>query len=207
MALIDISRPIAPDTAVWPGDQPVEWRWTTRLHAPEGPAVNLGALRMSTHTATHADAPLHTEADGASIDALPLSSFVGPAQVVDAGPASEIRPEHVPASCAKRLLFRTRASALAPDEWPERIAPLLPATVERCADCGVRLVGTDAPSVDPLSSSALPAHHALIEAGIVTLEGLDLHTVSPGSYVLLALPLKLPGGDAAPVRAVLQPPT
>jgi arylformamidase len=206
MALIDISRPIAPDTAVWPGDQPVEWRWTTRLHAPDGPAVNLGALRISTHTATHADAPLHTEAEGASIEALPLSSFVGPAQMVDVGDASAIRPEHVPASCAERLLFRTRASSLPPDVWPERIAPLLPATVECCASRGVCLVGTDAPSVDPLSSSALPAHHALIQAGIVNLEGLLLRAVSPGSYTLLALPLKIPGGDAAPVRAVLQPP-
>lgn len=65
------------------------------------------------------------------------------------------------------------------------------------------LIGTDAPTVAPLDSSMLPAHHALVEAGIMNLEGLCFDGVSPGTYFLRALPLNLSGGDSAPVRAVL----
>ena len=204
MALVDISRSIAPTTAVWPGDQEVEWSWTARVGAQEEASVNLGALQHSTHVASHADAPLHVDPEGKAVDALPLSAFVGPAEVVDVDDASRIRPEHVVNTTAERVLFKTSASALSDDEWPGRIAAVAPDTVRSLADKNVRLIGTDAPSVDPLDSTALPAHHALIDAGILNLEGLRFENVPPGRYILIALPLKISGGDAAPVRAVLR---
>jgi arylformamidase len=204
MALVDISRSIAPATAVWPGDQKVEWSWTARVGAQEEGSVNLGALRHSTHVASHADAPLHVDPQGKAVDALPLSAFVGPAEVVDVDDASRIRPEHVVNTTAERVLFKTSASALSDDEWPGRIAAVAPDTVRFLADQDVRLIGTDAPSVDPLDSTDLPAHHALIDTGIVNVEGLRFENVPPGRYILIALPLKISGGDAAPVRAVLR---
>lgn len=202
MALIDISRTLSPATAVWPGDQEVQWTWTARLGQNDS-SVNLGALQLSAHAGTHVDAPYHVDEEGGTTEALSLSSFVGPAQVVEVGADESIRPEHVPNSSAGRLLFKTRASALSDYEWPDSLAPLTVEAIQRMSDDGVVLVGTDAPSVDPLDSSELPAHHALIDAGIVHLEGLSLKGVSPGHYELLALPLKIKGGDAAPVRAVL----
>ena len=203
MALIDISREISPATAVWPGDQKVKWTWTRRL-SEEDASVNLGSIQLSTHVGTHVDAPYHVSDEGATSDELPLSVFVGTAQVIDVGTASRIRPEHVENQTAERVLFKTEASSVAADQWPDSIAALAPETVRRLEAEGTVLIGTDAPSVDPLDSTALSAHHALIDAGIVNLEGLSLENVHPGTYFLMALPLKLTGGDAAPVRAVLR---
>lgn len=202
MALIDISRSISPKTAVWPGDQEVEWQWTARLQQEES-NVNLGALRMSTHTGTHADAPHHVMEEGGNVDELPLSVFVGPVQVTSVEEDSSIRPDHVEDLTAKRVLFKTPASTLPDDEWPDSIIPLEPKTIRQLGAEGTVLIGTDAPSVDPLESSTLPAHHALIEEGIVNLEGLTLEGVEPGRYFLMAFPLKIRNADAAPVRAVL----
>ncbi|NIP80147.1 MAG: kynurenine formamidase, partial [Gemmatimonadetes bacterium] len=58
-------------------------------------------------------------------------------------------------------------------------------------DRGAVLVGTDAPSVDPVDSTELEAHRVLAEGGIVNLENLVLDGVAPGRYTLVALPLRL----------------
>ena len=70
---------------------------------------------------------------------------------------------------------------------------------------GVRLLGLDLPSVDAHDSKMLPLHHALWGAGVLILESLQLAEVPPGPYRLTALPLRIVGADASPVRAVLQP--
>ena len=124
--------------------------------------------------------------------------------MVEVGDASSLRPEHVDGLAAERVLFKTEASFLSDDEWPDSVAAFEPETIRHLSAQGTVLVGTDAPSVDPLNSTTLPAHHAFIEAGIVNLEGLCLAHVTPGTYYLMALPLKIAGADAAPVRAVLR---
>jgi len=201
MSLIDISRSISPETAVWPGDRSVEWSWTAQIK--EGSAVNVGGYAMSTHAGTHADAPRHIADDGSPVDDLPLSSFVGPAEVVDVTGADCIRPEHVKKADVPRVLFRTSVSSLPDSEWPEDFPVLDPETVQALAKQNAVLIGVDTPSVDPVDSADLPAHHALRRHGIVNLENLCLGGVAPGRYRLLALPIRLTGGDAAPVRAVL----
>ncbi len=201
MRLIDISEGLSPTIATWPGDEPFRWSWTDQLDA--GGSVNLGAFSQSTHTGTHVDAPLHVRTDGEGTEAFDLETFVGPAEVIDVTQADAIRPSHVRDVSTGRVLFKTSAVARASDEWPDRITPILPSAVSALAEQGVELIGTDAPSVDPLDSKELLAHHALIDARIRNLEGLALADVSKGKYRLLALPLKLEGADAAPVRAVL----
>ena len=51
---------------------------------------------------------------------------------------------------------------------------------------------------------ALEAHHALARHAMANLEGLVLDGVDEGEYELIALPLRIRGGDASPVRAVLR---
>ncbi len=166
--------------------------------------MTLHAVSMSLHTGTHADAPMHVEKDGASIDTLPLSAFLGPAQVIDARGAGAIGSSHVPdGDLAPRVLFKTDSSDVPDTTWSPDFAPILPETIEALAARGAVLIGTDAPSVDPAGSEALPAHHALVRHGIVNLENLLLRGVAPGRYWLAALPIRFVGVDAAPVRAVL----
>jgi len=200
MDLIDISRPLSSATAVWPGDQPVEWSWTAQIQ--EGSTVNLGAIHFSTHAGSHADAPRHARENGDTTDHFDLSAFIGPVEVVNVE-EEVILPLHVEEVTTSRVLFRTSASELSVDEWPDSITSLHPDTVSVLAESDTVLIGTDAPSVDPLDSSSLPAHHALIDAEIINLEGLSLGHVAPGRYRLMALPLKIQSADAAPVRAVL----
>jgi len=202
MSLIDISQPLAPSTPVWPDDQSVEWSWTAQIG--DTSVVNVGAMRLSMHAGTHADAPLHVHPEGCTIDEVPLSAFIGRAHVV-AVSEGPIRPTHVMEVDAPRVLFQTPYSMVAPTEWaPESVCPILPETVQACAEKDVVLLGTDAPSVDPVDSESLDAHHALRRCGIACLENLQLRDVEPGLYEMFAFPLRVEGGDAAPVRAVLR---
>lgn len=201
MSWIDISRPLSPDTAVWPGDQRVEWTWTARRE--EGSSVNLGAIQTTVHAGTHADAPLHADSNGMSIDSVEIRPYIGPAEVVHATGQTITRAD-VASVTAERVLFRTPASDLPDGTWPERVTAISPEAIDAMNDRGVVLVGTDAPSVDPLDSKTLDAHHALFGAGMLNLEGLMLRDVDPGLYSLIALPLNIPGADGSPVRAVLR---
>ncbi len=202
MQWIDISRPLAPSTAVWPGDQPVEWSWTMQIDS--GQSVNVGALLTSVHAATHADAPMHISNEGRTIDELPIESFIGPADVVSVS-GSEVTVDDISDIQSRRVLFRTSASEVPTTQWPDQITSIHPVAVQSLAQRDVVLIGTDAPSIDPLDSTSLDAHHALAAHDIVHLEGLDLRSIAPGSYTLSALPIKISGADAAPVRAVLSP--
>lgn len=202
--LYDITRPVHPGIPVWPGDADFELDWT--LLKRDGAPVNLCQLRLSTHTGTHADAPFHYSDDGAPVGELPLTPFLGTAWVVGVEGWPEISADRLRPLLAQRpverLLYRTGCWS---DRYrfPQRVPPLEPAAVELLADHGLLLVGTDAPSVDALDSSELPAHHALRAAGIQNLESLLLDGVPDGRYTLAALPLRLMDADASPVRAVL----
>ena len=207
MQVIDISQPLGRQTAVWPGDRAFGLEWT--LSRERGDAVSVAAMRTSVHVGTHVDGPLHT-GEGAAVGALPLEPFIGPAVVVDARPHVGGDPPlvgvealgGVRAGDHPRVLLRTR-DADDPARFPERFAALSPALCRALSEGGFVLVGTDAPSVDPVDSKALEAHGILREAGIPNLENLALSGVAPGSYTLVALPLRLVEADSSPVRAVL----
>jgi arylformamidase len=73
------------------------------------------------------------------------------------------------------------------------------------AAAGVRLVGVDSLSVDPLDSTDYPAHKTLLSAGVWIVELVDLSAVEPGAYELICLPLRISGSDGAPARVLLRP--
>ncbi len=206
MDIIDISRPISPETAVWPGDTPFSLAWV--LRRDRGDSVNLAALTISPHTGTHADAPLHV-CDGASaIDRVDLAAYVGPARVVAVapGPDALVHPAALGGltlADPPRLLLKTGTVPDA-ERFPRRFAALAPETADMLVAGGVRLVGLDTPSLDPPESKTLPAHNRLVRGAVLWLENLDLSAVEPGEYELIALPLRLVGGCASPVRAVLR---
>ncbi|MHB2166314.1 arylformamidase [Alsobacter sp. R-9] len=205
MAIIDISPPFRAGMPGWPGDTPFEVAPTWSIGP--GCPVNVSRIVLSSHVGAHADAPLHFDAAGAAIDALPLEPFLGPCHVVDARSAGEViaeadvlpsLPERV-----ERVLIRQYDRY--PDAWDAGLKGLSPSLIEALAARGAVLVGVDAASVDPSNSKDLAAHHAIQAAGIRILEGLVLDHVTPGAYELVALPLRIAGCDAAPVRAVLRP--
>ena len=209
LAFHDITRPLHNALPPWPGDTAFDYRLTWRMDA--GASVNVGALTMGTHNGTHADAPFHFLPGGARIDALDPGVYVGPALVADVtGAGWTITRESLAEATPRlgqdgvsRLLLKTGAW---PDgaPFPARIPLLAPDVPAWLGERGVRLLGLDVPSVDAIDSHDLPNHHALAAAGVHILESLDLAAVPAGVYELIALPLRIAGGDAAPVRAVLR---
>ena len=204
-SLIDISVLVQAGTPEWPGDVPFSCGWTCRI--ADGAAINLSSIAGSPHVGTHADAPLHVQDGWPASDALPLDAFVGRALVLDVSDAPDgplaLDADDARLAGVERLLLRTGrciAGGAFPHDWPM----IPPATVGALVSRGLRLLGVDAPSVDARDSKALEVHHALFGAGAFVLENLDLRAVAAGSYELLALPLRLGGLDAAPVRAALR---
>lgn len=213
---IDVSRPVADGVAVWPGDPP--WRYRLAASIARGDLANVGEVSGTTHAGTHADAPLHVDPDGPGIDALSLDTFAGLALVVDVSAGGDViqaadietaikhaeRQEATAGSdrSMERLLLHTAC------DWsggfPSRWRALSPEAAAWCGAQGVKLVGTDAPSVDPESASALDAHLALAASGVAILESLALAGIEPGRYALVAFPLRWIGADASPVRAALR---
>jgi len=189
--------------ANWPGDVPFSFRlgWTIA----GGASVNVGAIETSVHTATHCDAPFHFDDAGITVDRIPLDVFFGPAWVVDVRGASnwQSRLANLSLSDTPRVLFRTGCWQDS-TRFPDAI-PVMESTLpDWLADRGVRLVGVDLPSVDALDSKTLDNHHALGRRGITIIEGLWLDGVPERRYELIALPLKISGGDGSPLRAVLR---
>jgi arylformamidase len=202
--ILDISPAIGPGGAVWPGDSPLAWQWVSRRD--RGDVVNLGRLALSPHTGAHVDAPLHLEDGGPDAAALPLEVFWGPARVVDwaaGAPLDAAALARLPWGGVRRVLFRTRAAG-EPLAYRAGYPAFTPQGAALLAARGVRLVGVDTPSVDPFESPDLPAHRALLGAGVAILECLELAAAEPGDYELVALPLRLVGADATPVRAALR---
>ena len=203
--IIDITQGLSPGMAGFPGDAEYEEGWTFRL-GPDCP-VNVSRVSFSVHCGTHADAPLHYDAKGATAAALPLEPYIGPCRVIDArgaGPLCE--PAGIAAAlegAPPRILLRLM-DRLDPKVWPKGFRAIAAETVELLASKGVVLVGIDTPSVDPETSKTLAAHHACRKADMRILENLALAHVEPGDYELIALPLKFENLDASPVRAVLR---
>jgi arylformamidase len=205
MDLIDISPPLRVGMGVFPGD--AAFRTSRTFSIGPGCPVNVAEIAMSTHCGAHADAPLHYDPNGASIDQLDLTDFIGPARVIDARGGDPLcRFEDISASLENappRLLFRTM-DRLDPIIWPTGFRTLAPDLVERLALRGTRLIGVDVPSVDPETSKDLPSHMVCRAHDLRIIENLALADVTPGDYELIALPLKLSGLDAAPLRAILR---
>ncbi len=200
--IYDISLPISNDLPVWPGDP------TVRIVRDDSlPAVS--EITLSSHTGTHVDAPAHFIAGGATVDQLPLDALVGPAWVVylpGPGPitADQLAAADIPDGPI-RLLLRTDNSGRNALVWAFEtdFVALAPDAADWLLARGIRLVGIDAPSIEPLITRGDPVHHTLLGAGVVIVENLDLTDVAPGAYRLACLPLRIVGGDGAPARAIL----
>lgn len=207
MRLIDISPALSPASPHWPADTPysAERTWGLGGNCP----VNVSKVEFSTHAGAHADAPFHYDNAGATIDAVPLDAYLGPCTVIHAFGVRHILSADALAEKAggrelrPRVLIRFYERA-PQTKWDPRFPAIAAEAVDWLADRGAVLIGVDTVSLDPQSSKLMDAHLAAHARDLRILEGLVLDDVEEGDYELIALPLKLAGLDAAPVRAVLR---
>lgn len=210
MKLWDVSRTLTGDLAPWPGDTPFSYELVSQIAT--GGSVNVGAIGMSVHNGTHADAPFHFDNGGDAIDVMPLENYFGSCVVVDLkGRFSEkhrviniddLAPDEKMIAESRRLLIKTNAWTDS-SVFPSWIPVIAPGVAEWLQARDTVLIGFDVPSVDPIDAKVLANHNALARAGICIVESLDLRAVEGGLYQFAGFPMKISGGDGAPVRAVL----
>jgi arylformamidase len=205
--IYDITPPITNKLSVWPGDTPMSREVLCEIE--KGATVTLSTFRSTVHLGAHADGPNHYGAGAPGVGERALRYYLGRCQVVLA-PGTRGRRvgvddigEGLDRITAKRVLIRTDSF---PDftERNSDFAGLEASLVDALHEKGVITVGVDTPSVDVQDSKDLPAHKAFLRHDMSILEGLMLREVPAGLYELIALPLRLMGFDASPVRAILR---
>lgn len=207
MSYIDISVPLRIGQVVWPSDPPLS---IERRRFLERDGANVSQLCMSLHSGTHVDPPIHFVAGGRTADRLSLDALNGPCDVVDLPDvaritAADLERQHLPADC-RRLLLRTRNSAYwtrGDTVFHEDYVALAPDGAHWVVERGIRLVGIDYLSIEARGAPGHAVHRTLLGAGVVVVETLNLAAAAPGRYQLVCLPLFIPGGEAAPARALL----
>ena len=203
---IDVTVPLSAEVPTFPGDPRFQMEFSHRI--ADGKPYNVAKVTMGVHSGTHVDAPFHFLADGATVEALPLEILMGKVRVVQVSARDRIDvPElqSLDLSDEIRVLFKTRMSGqLRTPQFQEDFVYLTPAAAAHLVQAGIKLVGIDYLSVEKFQSQDFAAHHALLEAGVVIVEGLDLSEVDPGEYDMACLPLRIVGADGSPARVVLR---
>jgi arylformamidase len=202
--IYDITPPITDRLKVWPGDTPPSREVLCDMR--RGDNITLSTLHATVHLGAHADAPSHYGTDAPTIDERSLDFYLGPCQVVRVAVPRGVRitPDMMPQPIrAERVLIAT-GTFPEPEEFNTDFAALSPELVQELHEQGVKLIGIDTPSVDLFDSKDLPSHQMFLRCDMAILEGLVLKDVPEGMYELIALPLKLVGFDASPVRALLR---
>jgi arylformamidase len=201
----DVTVPLTPGLAVFPGDPPLLIE--PLQQAGEAP-YGLARLVLTTHCGTHVDAPAHFVPGGMTVDALPLEILMGKTRVLELVARERVERADLEALDLRddlRVLLKTRMSGqLLRSGYQEDHVYLSEDAALYLAQAGLKLVGFDYLSIDRFSGTGFPAHHALLGAGVIVVEGLDLSDVEPGEYDMACLPLRVGGGDGAPARVVLR---
>lgn len=198
--IYDVSLPLSPALAVWPGDPPIE-------HETFGDEVKISHWRLGSHAGTHVDAPAHFSL-GATVDRLDPAALIGPCRVLDLPDVQLVTADALAAHDLRggeRLLLRTRNSR----HWTEDRTTFAPDFVgldETAAqwllEFDVKLLGVDGLSVEPEDGGGR-VHALLLRAGVIIVEGLNLSAIPAGDYELICAPLRLEGADGAPARVFL----
>jgi arylformamidase len=206
MKLIDVSVPIDPNLATYPGNTPFTLEGIKRL--ARGDSSNVSTIHMSAHAGTHVDAPRHFFDEGGGVETLPLEMLCGRTRVVELTTRKGVTAEDLigfDLTEDVRLLLKTHNSRLwgTPEFHPDFIG-VTEGGARFLVDRGVKVLGVDYLSVEQYKTPGAPAHHVLLGAGTIVIEGLNLRDVEPGTYEMFCLPLAVVGADGAPARVVLR---
>jgi arylformamidase len=201
----DITPQVSESLAVFPGDTP--FSLNVSLTIEDGGGFRLSDMKTTVHVGAHVDAPNHYESQGQDIASRSLDYYLGLCQVIT---VKKNTPNYLITVndvkdiklLAPRVIFHT-GSFPSPTKWCDDFTALCPELIDYLASQGVFLIGIDTPSIDLATSKVLNAHHKIALHDMAILEGVVLSDVPDGIFQLCALPLKIKGADASPVRAIL----
>ena len=201
MRFIDLSHPISNEMATYPSDPSVAIVREKEIHSDR---TLLHRFTMGTHTGTHLDAPAHIIYGGKTLDAFPISSFMGQTVKVDINSINTMDKidENI-----NGIIFDTGwyKNYNDPKIYFGSDRPKIPENiVKKAIEAGVSFFGCDLPSVDVSGSKDKPIHNALLGANIIVYESLtnlnQLPLLTP--FQFYGFPLPFVGLDGSPVRAV-----
>jgi len=204
--IYDISVLLGSETINYPGDTPYS-RQSIVTVASGG--YNLSKMVLNAHNGTHIDIPLHFIPDRKSIDRYPVQDFIFPALVVEISGKTPVQSQelnNLDISPGDALLFKTNNSISGKNRSGKFSRDFVYLTSEAAGYCVKKkaaLVGIDYVTIEKSGDESYPVHHTLLEHDIFILEHIDLKEIQPGRYTLFCLPLKIEGGEASPVRAIL----
>ncbi|KAI0366709.1 putative cyclase [Pilatotrama ljubarskyi] len=220
LAYIDLSHTLDENVQIYPGD-PAFSCCPALTIANDG--LNVHSISMGSHTGTHVDAPYHFVQDGAQVDAIPLSAFIGNAVVINVtskGPKARIDWEDISAysdDIRRKAAFPDGVFVLLHTGWSKHWQsdayldhPFLTRdAAQRLVNLGVKLIGVDTLSPDETRVDGLTpdfgVHEVVLGAGALLAENLrNLEAIQTGDWRVSAVPLKLKGCDGSPVRAFAQ---
>jgi arylformamidase len=206
MKLIDVSVPLDAQLATYPHNTPFTLEPIKRI--ARGDSSNVSTLHMSAHTGTHVDAPRHFFDEGAGTEGLALDLLVGRTRVIEVSSRGGVGAADLASldlSDDIRILIKTSNSRLwGSAAFHEDYVGVLESGANHLVEHGIKVVGVDYLSVEKFHNPGAPAHHILLGAGTIVIEGLDLRGVEPGVYDMFCLPLRIVGSDGAPARVVLR---
>ena len=206
MKLIDVTVPLDSVLPTYPNNTPFSLEAIKRI--ARGDSSNVSTLHMSAHTGTHVDAPRHFFDAGAGTEALPLEMLIGRTRVIEVTSRTGIAAQDLNGldlSEDVRLLIKTHNSTFwGSPTFHEDYAGVTESGAKHLVAHGIKVVGVDYLSVEVFKTPGAPAHHVLLGAGAIVIEGLNLRDVEPGIYDLCCLPLRIVGSDGAPARVVLR---
>lgn len=205
--IIDVTLPLSAELRGFPGDPAFQLESLRSI--AEGAPYNVSRLTTGTHAGTHVDAPAHFVQGGLTVDQLPLEILVGKARVVDVPGVERVERRDLERADLRdeiRVLIKTRMSGQPRGSRAQHddSVSLSEDAATYLVQAGIKLVGFDDLSIDARGSTDFRAHHVLLGARVIVVEGLDLTEVEPGGYDLTCLPLRLVAADGAPARVVLR---
>jgi len=201
MRIVDISIPLETGMFKFPRPDHV----TVSISAEgtyEEVACRTSRLVLGSHSGTHVDAPMHMIEGADPIDQVPLDYVFGPAQVlrIPAGPKEVIDVDRLQDTelTEKRVILNTGWHK----QWgSDRFYREYPVATDEFAralvDGGVRCIVVDLPV-------SVSFHKIVLGAGGCLVENVaNLDDISSDKVLLVALPIKAIGIDAAPARVVV----
>lgn len=203
--IYDLSYTVGPDTMAYPG---TEKPCLTVMNTVEKDGFQETLLHMYSHAGTHMDAPAHMIKGAEYLDAMPADRFCGRAYVMDCtgfGEGDIIPETALPQLSGIDFLILSAGweRFWGGAEYFGKFPVLSDAAAEKVAAAGLKGVGIDMMSVDPMDTVDFPVHMRLFGAGMVIIENLRGLEMLRGRYVdLYALPLKYKNADGAPVRVI-----
>jgi kynurenine formamidase len=232
--VVDLTSPLHEQTPLiqLPPERGQPWAFAREVisHYDEaGPTVYWNNIRLSEHTGTHFDAPVHwvTGKDLDDVSRVPPQRLVAPACVLDFSAEAAADPdfllqrrhveawqeEHGPLTPGGWLLYRTGWESRQGSQDAFLNGRHTPGIAPDCArwlaeqtgiiGVGVETVGTDAGQAGEFGDQPYPCHwylHGADKYGITQLR--NLRALPPRGAVLIVAPLPIVGGSGSPARVL-----